>query len=153
MSNTEKLTVTIKAHGGHDATWLVIKADSVAEMTDLLDGVANSGISAMVGSAVQAFRAEEMLGSMLGARPVDHPGSYQGGGQAAPQGGYNAPQGAPQGGGSPTPYGDAPTCPHGTKKFLEKPYKNGKPGTWKAWACPAPQGDPSACQLEFIRGK
>ncbi|MBK3613909.1 hypothetical protein JHN50_04320, partial [Streptomyces sp. MBT98] len=49
-----------------------------------------------------------------------------------------------------TPYGQAPTCPHGAKRFIEKPYKN-KPGTWRAWGCPAPQGTPDACGLEFIK--
>ncbi|MBK3601003.1 hypothetical protein JHN62_05465, partial [Streptomyces sp. MBT54] len=47
-------------------------------------------------------------------------------------------------------YGQAPTCPHGAKRFIEKPYKN-KPGTWRAWGCPAPQGTPDACGLEFIK--
>lgn len=136
---TEKLSVTIKAHGGHDASWVVVKADSISELSDLLDGITNSGIAALLGGAVQAIRADELLGSVLGARPVEHPGSYQSGGGQAPQ---QAP--------AATPHGPAPTCPHGTKKFLEKPYKN-KPGTWKAWGCPAPQGDASACSLEFIR--
>jgi hypothetical protein len=79
--------------------------------------------------------------------------------QNSPQGGY-APQNnsAPQGGNSggiptqPPPHvGPAPQCSHGTKKFLAKPYKNGKPGYWMAWACPAQRGDQSAHELEFIR--
>ena len=140
MSESKKITATIKSHGGHDATWVVFNADSLAELTDLLDGFSQSGISALLGGAVTALRGEEMLGSMLGARPVEHPGNHD---RQAPQGGY---QQAP----AATPHGQAPNCPHGQKKFLEKPYKN-KPGTWKAWACPAPQGDPSACSLEFIR--
>lgn len=147
LTNGKKLTVTIKSHGGHDATWVVFTADSLAEMTDLVDGFAQSGLSALLGGAVTALRAEEALGSILGARPVEHPGNYD---RQPPQGGYQQAPAAPQGGGNATPYGNAPSCPHGTKKFLEKPYKN-KPGNWKAWACPAPQGDPSACSLEFIR--
>lgn len=142
--SAEKFSVTLKAHGGHDATWVVVKADSLAELTDQLDGIASSGVSALIGGAVSALRAEEALGSILGARPETHPGQYdnrgRGTGQAAP---------APAGQAS-TPYGNAPTCPHGTKRFLEKPYKN-KPGTWRAWACPAPQGTPDACSLEFIK--
>lgn len=55
---------------------------------------------------------------------------------------------------SPPPHvGPAPSCSHGQKKFLAKSYKNGKPGYWMAWACPAQQGDPSAHDLEFIRSK
>lgn len=138
-----EISVTMKAHGGHDASWVVVKAGSLGELTDILDGFSSSGVSALVGGAVTALRAEEMLGAQLGARPVVHPGQFD-------QGGQNGSQ-APQGGSAgQTPYGNAPTCPHGTKRFLEKPYKN-KPGTWKAWACPAPQGTPDACSLEFIK--
>ncbi|MFE0648517.1 hypothetical protein ACFVZH_08020 [Streptomyces sp. NPDC059534] len=137
--NPEKFTVTLKAHGGHDATWVVIKAASQAELVEQLDGFAKTGISALIGEATAALRAEETLGAQLGARPVEHPASYAGS-PAAPQA-----QAAPA-----TPYGTPPTCPHGTKRFLEKPYRN-KPGNWKAWACPAPQGTPDACSLEFIK--
>ncbi|MFI8890544.1 hypothetical protein [Streptomyces paradoxus] len=150
-----EISATLKAHGGHDAAWVVIKAASMAEFTDLLTNYSQSGISALVGEAVTMMRAEEALAA-LGARPVEHPGNYdqrpantapqQGGYAPQQQGGYAAPA-APQG----TPYGQPPTCPHGTKKFLERPYKNGKPGSWRAWACPAPQGDPTACKLEFIK--
>jgi hypothetical protein len=133
----------MKAHGGHDASWVVVKAESLSELTDILDGYGRSGISALVGEAVTALRAEEILGAQLGARPVTHPGQFDQGGQNGGQAASQAPSGA-------TPYGNAPNCPHGTKRFLEKPYKN-KPGTWKAWACPAPQGTPDACSLEFIR--
>ncbi|MFD6970577.1 hypothetical protein [Streptomyces sp. NPDC059949] len=142
-----EISVTMKAHGGHDASWVVVKAESLTELVDILDGYGRSGVSALVGEAVTALRAEEILGAQLGARPVNHPGQYD----TAPQ---NGAQGAPQAPSGPvadqTPYGNAPTCPHGTKRFLEKPYKN-KPGNWKAWACPAPQGTPDACSLEFIR--
>ncbi|MFC9231067.1 hypothetical protein ACFTZI_19255 [Streptomyces decoyicus] len=139
-----EISVTMKAHGAHDASWVVVKAESLGELTDILDGYTKCGISALVGEAVTALRAEETLGAQLGARPIEHPGNYdrnpQAGQAAAP------PAQAPQA----TPYGAAPTCPHGQKRFLEKPYKN-KPGTWRAWACPAPQGTPDACSLEFIR--
>lgn len=137
-----EISVTMKAHGGHDASWVVVKAESLGELTDILDGFSASGVSALVGGAVTALRAEEALGAALGARPVTHPGTYD-----------NAPQNTPQGGAAgqaSSPYGTPPTCPHGTKRFLEKPYRN-KPGTWKAWACPAPQGTPDACSLEFIK--
>lgn len=139
-----EISVTMKAHSGHDASWVVVKAESLGELTDILDGYSKCGISALVGEAVTALRAEEILGAMLGARPVIHPGQYD----AAPQNGTQAPSQAPAS--QATPYGNPPNCPHGTKRFLERPYKN-KPGTWKAWACPAPQGTPDACSLEFIR--
>jgi hypothetical protein len=139
----EKFSVTLKSHGGHDATWVVIKADSQTELVDLLDGYTKSGVSALIGEAVTALRAEETLGAILGARPVDHPGQYDKPAYQAPQGGQGAPP-------ATTPHGNAPTCPHGTKRFIEKPYRN-KPGTWRAWSCPAPQGTPDQCSLEFIK--
>ncbi|MFD3464839.1 hypothetical protein ACFWWM_00430 [Streptomyces sp. NPDC058682] len=139
-----EISVTMKAHGGHDASWVVVKAESLSELTDILDGYGRSGVSALVGEAVTALRAEEILGAMLGARPVTHPGHYD----SAPQSGAQSPSQGPAE--QSTPYGTPPNCPHGTKRFLEKPYKN-KPGNWKAWACPAPQGTPDACSLEFIR--
>jgi hypothetical protein len=141
--SAEKFSVTLKSHGGHDATWVVVKADSQTELVDLLSGFGQSGVSALIGEAVTALRAEEILGAQLGARPVTHPGQYD-------QPGQNGGQAPAQGGQAATPYGQAPTCPHGTKRFLEKPYKN-KPGMWKAWACPAPQGTADACSLEFIK--
>ncbi len=144
MSETpEKFCVTLKAHGGHDATWVVVKANSQAELVDALDGFTKTGISALIGEAVTALRAEEILGAQLGARPVEHPGNYDRGGQSGAQAPAQAPAGQ-------TPHGTPPTCPHGTKKFIEKPYRN-KPGTWRAWSCPAPQGTPDQCSLEFIR--
>ncbi|WP_234481160.1 hypothetical protein, partial [Streptomyces sp. MBT56] len=86
MSDTpEKFSVTLKAHGGHDATWVVIKANSQTELVDLLDGYSKTGISALIGEAVASLRAEEALGAALGARPVEHPGSYQPAPQNAPQ--------------------------------------------------------------------
>lgn len=148
-----RFTVTMKAHGGHDAAWVVVRANSNGELADLLDGFQQSGISTMIGGTVASLRAEESLGSILGARPVEHPGNYdqQNGAQQPASSGYARPAPATQAPAQASPYGQPPACPHGTKKHLEKPYKNGKPGTWKAWACPAPQGDPSACSLEFIR--
>ncbi|MGW6571637.1 hypothetical protein ACWGAN_05600 [Streptomyces sp. NPDC054945] len=142
-----EISVTMKAHSGHDASWVVVKAESLTELVDVLDGYGRSGVSALIGEAVTALRAEEILGAQLGARPVTHPGQYD---NAPHNGAQGAAQAPPTPSAGPTPYGNAPTCPHGTKRFLEKPYKN-KPGTWKAWACPAPQGTPDACSLEFIR--
>ena len=106
--------------------------------------------------------------------PVD---PWQGQPASGPQNGYQgqAPQGDPwqgqsQGGyqqqqqqqqqqqpaqgvpTSPPPHvGPPPSCSHGVKKFLAKPYKSGKPGYWMGWACPAQRNDPSQHELEFIR--
>lgn len=87
--------------------------------------------------------------------PPGWAGSPQGGAGYPPQQQYQ--QQAPQqdSGGIPTsppPHvGPAPQCSHGVKKFIAKPYKSGKPGYWMGWACPAPRGDQSQHELEFIR--
>ena len=65
---------------------------------------------------------------------------YQGGGY---QGGQQ--QAAPPRGPAATPPGlMAPTCPHGTKNYVEGPY-----GPF--WGCPARRDDPSKCRPEKIR--
>lgn len=57
--------------------------------------------------------------------------------QAAPQPAYQ--QGPPP-----------PSCNHGPMTFKTgTSKKDGKP--WKAWFCPAPQGDPTQCKAQFIR--
>lgn len=78
--------------------------------------------------------------------------------QGYQQGGYQQQQPQqPQGDGIPTsppPHvGPPPECSHGVKNFLAKPYRNGKPGYWMAWACPAQKGDPSQHELDFIQQK
>lgn len=84
-------------------------------------------------------------------------GSYvpQNGGQQYGQQQQQQPyQGQQQNQNQPPPnVGPAPQCVHGTKTFLERPNKGGKPGTWRAWACPANRNDPTQCELEFIRNR
>lgn len=48
------------------------------------------------------------------------------------------------------PSAGAPVCQHGEQKIVYgNSKKDGKP--WKAWGCPAKQGDPTGCGLTFIR--
>lgn len=67
-----------------------------------------------------------------------------------PQDYQQQPQQPQQPTGPPPNVGPAPSCSHGVKQYLSRPYKNGKPGFWQAWACPADRGDQTQHPLEFI---
>ncbi len=86
--------------------------------------------------------------------PPPDPQQYGGYPQQAPQQQYQQqpdPNAVPT---QPPPHvGPPPGCSHGQKKFIAKAYRNGKPGYWMAWACPAPQGAPDQHELEFIQTK
>lgn len=107
----------------------------------------------------QGYATQPPAGPQNGSQPAwDGPPQDQGYAQAPPQQQYQQPpqqQAPPANDGVPTqppPHvGAAPQCSHGEKRFLAKPYKNGKPGYWMAWACPAQRGDNTQHDLEFIR--
>jgi hypothetical protein len=65
-------TVTMKAHGGYDSAWLVVRADTPAQLADRLGAVEAMSIGALIGTAQTAFRAHESVGAILGAKPVTH---------------------------------------------------------------------------------
>lgn len=119
---------------------------------------AQNGAGAPNGQA-QAYQGQQQQSAPQNG--YQQQGGYQ---QAPPQNqGYDQQQGyqqqqqqAPANDGgiptSPPPHvGPAPSCSHGVKKFLAKPYKSGKPGYWMGWACPAQRNDPTQHDLEFIR--
>jgi hypothetical protein len=161
------VSVTIKEHGGHDATWVVFRGKNDAEVADLIGAATANGFYALVSEATTAFRNMTAANRSLGAQPANAPQQpQQGAGYGQPQQGGYAPQNgaqgyqqpqqgyAPQqpaqgGGGSnrltPPPGVMAPACPHGTKTLL-----NGRYGPF--WACPAPQSDPGKCKAEKYQG-
>ena len=93
MSEEAKITVTIKAHGGYDAPWVVVRGDTPEEVGTLLDGIEGQGLYASVGNAFKAFQAQGLLGAQLGAKPVGSapsapaPAASTGGGNYAPAAG------------------------------------------------------------------
>jgi len=171
-------------HSGSDyskADLINVQGDSVQEFHQNLTAL-NQHCIDLIAQTGANLRAVAAAGGTLGAQTIQHDQTPQnapqgpntgpvdpwaGQPQNAPQNGSQQAQGwgnnasqqqAPQGNGVPTsppPHvGPAPQCSHGTKTFLAKPYKNGKPGYWMAWACPADKRtDPTAHDLEFIRSK
>lgn len=137
---------------------VTIRAGSGQEFANLADDVARHGVA--VGRSLTELRAGMLAGAGVQSEAPPAPNQAppaQSQGYQAPAGppaaqmpaqGYQPPQGAyPQTGGAQK----APSCMHGTKTYLERPNKNGQPGTWRAWACPADRNDPSQCKLEYIR--
>ncbi len=134
----EGITVTIKAHGGHDAPWFVIHAKDAASACDMVQAVEATGLPAIVGSVTQTIRAIDTLSqSFPGIRPAGHPDN---GGAASPP--ATPPANTPPG-------STAPICPHGTKVYKTGDKRDGS--KWKAWMCPAPKGDESQCPPAWIK--
>ncbi len=137
MSENEKVTATIKAHGGYDASWAVFNSDTVAGLVDQINAAESLGLYAVIGKAQATFAAHGVVGNVLGATPVS-PTPYQ-----AP---YQAPAAAPAVSGPPG--SAAPSCPHGVKRYVTS--KPGAAKAWKMWGCPAPQGATDQCKPEWI---
>lgn len=100
MSETEKITATIKRGGGYDAPWVVFHADTVQELNGLLSEAAQSGTYEAISAAVEAFRQSE-----TGAPAVANV-QQQAGGQVVEQ--YNQPPPQQQ----PQQYPQQPHWPH-----------------------------------------
>lgn len=134
----DDFVVSFKPHTGYDAPLLAIKDATAAGMADKVSSVEATGLFAIIGNADQAFKAAFNVGSGLGGTPTQHPSTVQ---QQPYQQQPQAPAGAPPG-------MSAPTCPHGTKVY-KTGGGNGK-REWKAWMCPARQGDNTKCPPEWL---
>lgn len=159
LGTGDRLTVTLKADGTYSAPWIVVKADTIQELGDLVESVESSGLGAHVAQAAKAFEGHYAAGKTLGATPVTPVQAYQpasGAQQPAqqPPAGYgqsqpHQPAQQPGGATQPPPGVQVPTCPHGTKTYKEGA-KNGR--TWRAFMCPAPKNEPSQCPPEWLKG-
>jgi hypothetical protein len=144
---------------------LVVKADGPAEHADLIYSAFGAAAqSAGLDAALQAFGdlpgAVSTATAILGGQPV--PQLPQQGTSAQTYAAAPASWGQPpvppfqppaqQYQQPPMPAAAAPAaapqCQHGTK--VHRSGSNDR-GTWNAWACPAPKGDPTQCKFEFIR--
>lgn len=142
-SDRDKVVVTVKAGRDFDSPWVVFHADSNAEAADLLGAAEATGLFALVAQAAKALAGHFNVGNTLGGRPVQSPAAAEQQYQQRPAPAQQqAPQGAPPG-------AQAPSCPHGVKKYVAGTNAAGKP--YKFWGCPAPKGDPSQCPPEWIR--
>lgn len=142
-----ELVVTMKEHGGYDATWYVVHGQSVAEVADILKAVEATGLAAIVAGAKASIGAVNNLAEVFpGIAPVQHPATteqqYYQGGQQPQQPAYQPQQQARPAQQGPPPGVIAPRCMHGTKNFVA----NGAYGPF--WGCPAPRNEPSKCKAE-----
>lgn len=129
-----KYTATIKANGGHDAPWLVVRADDAAELELELQIIEQNTTFATLGRLASAFSAQFNLGKGLEAKGVEAPQSspqYAGGSMAQPA--AAAPAYTPPAAAAP-----AAAAP-GVPMILGIPAKWIDKGNWKAWADPRPQ--------------
>lgn len=143
------LTVTLKAGGGYEAPWLVIRADTPEQLTQRLDAVIEKGIDAAVilaaqslarewgGNTAPAVSGQANVESTLGGQVVqDTPGFT-----SAPQQPAAPAPAAPSG-------GLAPICQHGAMNY-KSGEKNGR--TWQAYMCPTPKGTPDQCSPQWVK--
>lgn len=123
-------SATLKGGASFDSPWLVIRADTAAQLKERL----REAYSDLVGPLVLTANvfAEEYSGGK--PAPVTAPAPVQ---NFAP-----AQQAAPTG-------GQAPVCVHGTTKWVEARPDSGK--TWKGWFCPAPREATDKCKPIFVK--
>ena len=131
-----KFTGTIKLGPGHEAPWLVVRADDAAEFELDLQTIERNGTFATLGRAAATAAAQYNLGKGLGASTLEAPVSTPAAvvnQQPAYSGGtlsnttqYQAPAPA------------AAPVPAGVPIILGTPAKWIDKGTWKAWADPRP---------------
>ena len=146
MTDTrDDIVISFKPHGGYDSPLVAIKGATPAEVADKVAALGAVGLWALIGNADNELKAQWALAKGLDAMPVQHPTTAQ---QNYRQ---NAPQGGNGGGQRPqaatVPPGlTAPTCPHGTKTYVE-----GRYGPF--WGCPAARDDQTKCKPEKINAK
>ncbi len=140
MSESSKITVTLKGTGAYSDPWIVFHADTVAEVQDAVRSAEESGLFVVVGKAAEAYANHANVGAVLGAVPVGAPAAPQAPAYAAPAPAAPVAAAGPPGAG-------APICPHGAKTYKTG---TGAKGAWSAWMCPTPKGTPGQCKPEWI---
>lgn len=118
-----KIVTTIKYGSGFDAPWTVIHSDSVEEAKRTL-----SEIKELLELTAAVAKYAKSLDS--GITP-----SHGGGNSQSQQQ-------------TPPPGMETKTCAHGQMVYRAG---SGARGPWRAYFCPAPKGDPSACKPIWVR--
>ena len=134
VSATDKISITFKYAGGFDQPWVVFKATSIDEASELLREAASKGLLEAVGRTAQY--TQSLVPSATAAKPAPGP--------ALPSG---QPVGATQ---APAYAGNPPSCQHGVWIYKTGVGSNGRP--WEAWDCPGPfpQNCPKGSNRTFI---
>lgn len=149
------MTVTYQLSDRRGEAILLVKAEGPGEQSDqVYAGFAAAAQSAGLDASLEAFGnlpgAVSVATAILGGQPVPQLPQLQPWGQP-PVPAYQPPAQPYQQPPMPAAAQQvqaAPQCQHGTK--VHRTGSNDR-GTWNAWACPAPKGDPTQCKFEFIR--
>ena len=124
---TSVYTGTLKASGGYDAPWLVVRADTIQEFGEALADARAEVLQDLAETAdlfATAYRVVKGLNAPETTVAVE---------QAAQQ---NTQPSA----------GSGKFCPHG-----QRTYRSGTSsrGAWTGYFCPLPKGSPDQCKPEF----
>ena len=138
MSDSAKVSITLKAGPGFEVPWIVLYGDTIAEAVSLLEEAGNTPIATLAANAARSFQAQ-YAATGIGVTTVvsDRPNT-------AP----NTPA-APTP--APTQANGNPACIHGARVYREAKPGSGK--SWKAWFCPTAQGTPDQCSPEFLKDR
>ena len=157
-----KYTVTLKGGGGYDAPWIVVRSSDVPSLKSDVGALDDEALS-LVKSAGQRFAGAGAPPATAGAAAQQFANAgmvsqeqvtdtYAADAAAGGMGAFAAPEiSTPVAPPAPpaAPVGDAPTCKHGTMKFIQgTSKKTGKP--YKMWACPTEKNDPTQCRPQFV---
>ncbi|MCG5459600.1 hypothetical protein PSH03_005382 [Micromonospora sp. PSH03] len=132
----DDIVVSFKPHTGYDAPLVAVKGKDAATVMDKLGEIEATGLFAKLANMDTAFKAAFNIGATLGGTPTEHPQTAQSNYRQQPQQQRRQPA-------TPPPGLTAPTCPHGTKNYVEGQY-----GPF--WGCPADRNDPGKCRPEKI---
>jgi hypothetical protein len=146
------LTATLKAGAGHDAPWLVVRANNPAELAQRLNAVIDGTVTGPLVAAAQVLAAE--YGGAGAPAPARQPQQTFQQPQAQNQGFQQQAPAAPQGGGQVETdrwggtyeHGrpDAPQTMHGPKVLKRATSQAGKP--YAQWLDPRDPKIPSVYQ-------
>lgn len=126
--------LNLYAGGIEELNYLTVQAtegEFISNATAL--GALLNGASVVAGTPTPAAPPAPAYGAPAAPAGPPQPAGWNPGPPGVPGPPRPAPSAGPQ----------APTCPHGTRKFISKV---GPKGPWAAYMCPAAKEDPSKCE-------
>jgi hypothetical protein len=133
MSENFNLQASFKTRSG---TLINLRAESEEELGNYLDALGRL--------IPQIDSIESLIGAMETVYAVMAPDRGAGGGNRSYGGGRPQASAAP----ADAPAGGGHTCAHGDMTYRTGEGKNGR--KWEAYFCPAPKGDPTQCQPQWV---
>ena len=140
-NSTSAFTVTLKAGAHYENPWIVVRAETPAEIIKHLDALGDFGVVAKTVEVSLELQGVYAAAKGLPAAPVAV--------EVAPTAIAPTPTtpaqwvAAPQ---APVAVQSGPLCQHG-QMVLRNGTKNNR--AWSGWFCPTPQGTPDQCSPQF----